>query len=438
MNHFGIPLRVAVLLASWLALAGCSSDRGGDPIGPEAPEVPNPSGLLGDPDAGRVAFVEDCAHCHTSRDGYDLAAFDFTPFDVVRRGLAHVDSSRAKDIAAHIESIDVAPMARTTSPFQPGREVAGETPYFVTRRPDLDYQFWVDAFGTGTWPDGLTTESLRAMDPAEIPVPLPMPRWSIEGSLEDWMPDRRLAPEVLDYGGGAVRTALDAYYASRSEEDLIRAVREIREARDGTGICARPEFMPCFEANRWMASLGGQHYLRLEAGVRVPNEVAQSWWDVGEAAIGLIPGAVGEDREAAFRIGARWLYLAFSVAPDAFREPQGNYMNTFLNSQGLPRLSLFVALRRLVGDTEARHPDQYAEDGALAIQRAGFGMKGGVTEFVFRHWVERLEARRPPDFVRDRLRAFLLDHRNFSAASGDAERWPRIISLRERLLELLG
>lgn len=436
MKHTPIPL-LSTLLASGLALSGCSSGDG-TAAGPMDPGVPPPSGLLGDPEAGRIAFVEECAHCHTSRDGYDLAAFDFTPFDVVRRGLAHVDSATAKDIAAHIESIEVAPLARTTSPFQPGGEVAGETPYFVTRRPDLDYEFWVNAFGTGGWPDGLTTESVRAMDPAGIPVPLPMPRWSIEGSLEDWMPDRRLPPEMLDYGSGAVRTALDAYYTSRSEEDLVRAVEAIREARDDTGVCARPEFMPCFEANRWMASLGGQHYLRRDPAVGVPDEVAQSWWDVGEAAIGLIPGAVGEDREAAFRTGARWLYLAFSVAPDAFREPQGNYMNTFLNSQGLARLSLFVALRRLVGDTEARHPDQYAEDGELAIQRAGFGMKGGVTEFVFRHWVERLEASLPPGFVRDRLRGFLLDERNYGAASGDAERWPRILSLRDRLLELLG
>ena len=425
-----LPALCAVLI---VALAACSSSDGGGPLG--SGEQP-PQNLLGDAEAGRLAFVENCASCHASRDGFDLAAFDFGPFNVVRRGLAHVDSSTARDIAAHIESFDVKPLSRTTAPFQPGGGLSGTVVPFATRQPDLDLDFWVDLFGTAGWPDGLTTDSLLAIIPARVKVPLAMPQWSIEGSIEDWMPDRPLPPALMTHAGGALESALAAYYASPTEPNLVRVAEQFGEAIAATGLCARADFSPCFDARRWMASLGAQHYMRENPGSPVPAEVAQLWWDVGEAAIGLIPGAVGEDREAAFRIGASWLYLAFSTAPGAFREPAGNYMHTFLNSQELPRLSLFVALRRMVASNEARHPDQYFEDGTLAIERA-MGMTPGVVEFVFRHWVERLEAG-PPGFDAAVMRAYLLDQRRYAAAAAAGARWPRILSLRDRLLSLLG
>ncbi len=419
-------------VASGLALSACSSSDGAGPLSPDGPRA---GSLLGDPAAGRLAFVEGCAGCHASRDGFDLAAFDFTPMDVVRRGLAHVDSVTARNIAAHIESIDVAPMPRAVPPFQPGGTPTGQLHSFVTRQPDLDLEFWSDLFGTEGWPDGLTTDALLAIDPREVKVPLDMPRWSIDGSSEDWMPDRPLPSQLLDHGGGALRTALDAYYWAPSEENLIRVLGRFDEALEQMEMCSQREFFPCFDVLRWMASLGAQHYLRGDPGTRIPAEVAQLWWDVGEGAIGLITSGYDEAREAAFRIGARWLYLAFSVAPEAFREPPGNYMNTFLGRQDLRHVSLFVALRRMVAPTETRHPDQYFEDGQLAIERA-LDMTPGVVEFVFQHWIERLEAG-PPGFDPGLMRAYLLDRRNYAAASSDGKRWPRILTLRDRLLELL-
>ncbi len=416
-----------------MALSACSSSDG---AGPVSPEGPRPGNLLGDPAAGRLAFVEGCAGCHASRDGFDLAAFDFTPTDVVRRGLAHVDSATARNIAAHIESFDVAPMPRAASPFQPGGIPTGQLHSFVTRQRDLDLEFWSDLFGTEGWPEGLTTDALLAIDPREVKVPLEMPRWSIDGSSEDWMPDLPIPSPLLDHGGSALRTALDAYYSSSTEENLIRTLGLFSEALEQTGMCSQREFFPCFDALRWMASLGGQHYLRQDPSTRIPAEVAQLWWDVGEGAIGLITSSYGEPREAAFRIGARWLYLAFSVAPEAFREPPGNYMNTFLTRQNLFHVSLFVALRRMVSPTEGRHPDQWFEDGRLSIERS-LDMTPGVVEFVFQHWIERLQAG-PPGFDPALVRAYLLDLRNYGAAASDRSRWPRILTLRDRLLDLLG
>jgi len=432
-------VRHALWVLPALVLWGCGASDGGAPTGPEPADPPS---LLGDPRAGEVAFVESCAECHASRDGFDLAHFDFSPFDVIRRAVAHVDSATARDIAAHIEALDAARLRRTVSPFQPGGKIRGAQPYFVTSNANDDRDFWTEALGTPGWPAGLTAEALRAIDPRDIPVPLSMPRWSLEGSDEDWMPDVPVPAEIMDYAGGAVRTALAAYYANPTEANLLAVLTPFGEATKGPDLpCWREDPVPCFDARRWMASLGAQHYLRSGAGGRVPTEVARVWWDVGESEIALqVLTTTPEDRDAAFRSGARWMYVAFAQDPEAFREPAG-YMGTFLRSQGLDRVSLFAALRRMVGDGPAhrQHPDQFLEDGRLALQRLDAGVALGVAEFVFQHFADRLEAGRPASLDLTLARSLVTETwdsaRRWSYLN--QAQWARIQNLHARVVQLL-
>ena len=96
------------------ALASCSGD---DPTGALVDEPPV---VVGDPAAGMVAFGAECASCHATGDGLDLAFFDFTDTTIVRRAVAHVDTATALDIVAHINTLGVHPEDRHVRIFQPG------------------------------------------------------------------------------------------------------------------------------------------------------------------------------------------------------------------------------------------------------------------------------------------------------------------------------
>ncbi len=384
LNAFGRWSVTALVLMA--VVTGCDQAA----TGPDLSEAPN---LTGDPAAGQVAFVQNCASCHASRDGFDLAAFSFSKLNVFRRSLGHVNDRTSKDIVAYIETLQ--PTFRfERSPFQPGRGLGTG-----------NIEFWSEAFGTGGWPDGLTAEALRAIDVRDLAVPLAMPEWSIEASTEDWMPDSPLPAQVLEHAGGSIRTALDAYYADPTEPNLLRVLAPFKAATEGPGmICWDYDPDPCFDARRWMASLGAQHYLRKGPDAEVPLEVVQVWWDVGRSAISL-NGETGFEGEydgfdrptpSTYIIGARWTYLAYSYYPEAFND-DGGYMGVFIEEQGLNRVSTFAALRRMVGNGRAHqeNPDQFLQDGYLAIKSADPEVGIGVTEFVFRYYVDRLEAGRP-------------------------------------------
>lgn len=431
--------RVVVALLPAVLLAGCGGSDNGGALGPQPVSPPN---LLGDPVAGEKAFLKDCAPCHASRDGFDLAAFDFSPFDIVRRGLGHVDSTTSRDIAAHIDRLQTSPLRRSVAPFQPMGRIRGDRPAHLAQTGDQDLEFWIEVFGTSGFPDDMTAGALRAIDPRDYSVPIGMPLWSMEGSDEDWMPDLPLPFEVLEADGGAVRTAVADYYAAPSEARLIEAMQKFTAVTEGGGLlCWRADPIPCFNARRWMASLGGQHYLRLGDDTRVAAEIAQLWWDVGESAIALQSIANSrEERDAAFRTGARWMYMAYSYAPEAFREPAG-YMGTFLNDQRLFRIALFATLRRMVGDGIAHrdHPDQFIEDGRLAVRRSDGEVGLAVSEFVFRHMVDRLGAGIPGDL--NRAMALQLVAETWASARRfsfqDRGRWARVQALHDEVVRLL-
>jgi len=427
--------------AAVLVVAACSSSETGGPVGP-GPLDPPPPELVGDPVAGAVAFTNSCAECHTNRDGFDLAHFRYPSRDIIRRALGHVDTTTAHDIDAYIRTLNV-PLAQVrTTPFQPGgRTVRG------------DVEFWEGVFGTQAWPTGLTAQALRAIDPKDFPIPFVFPEWSNEGSNEDWLPDTPLHGELLDYGGGAVRSALSDYYATAAESDLVRVLTGFHEGSKGTGgVCTRADIWPCFNARRWMSALAAQHYLRTGQPESVPLEVAEVWWDVGESAIGQQSVARSEtERDRAFRNGTRWLYLGYIFAPEAFEEPAG-YMGTFMNGNGFrdpltgaiqrfPRVSTFAALRRMVGNGRAhrRNPVQYFHDGRLATARAPFEIRLGVAEFALAHFVARLEKDRLPAFTHPEARALVSRTWNNvrSQASRDLDQFNRMLGLHDQALQLL-
>lgn len=430
----GVAFRSSSLVLA--VLAGAAYGCGDTSTMPETSR-PTPTIATGDAAAGRSMFLQTCATCHASGDGYDVAAFGFSSFDVMRRSLGHLDSVSARNVTAYIESLR--PVARVEGvPFQP-RGSIGTT----------EEAFWVDAMGARDWPTGLSPEALRSIDPRELRVPLEMPGWSEESSLQDWMPDAPLPREVLDHDGGALRSGLDAYYADPTEDHLLQAVAAFEAAVEGPDrLCEDSDPVPCFDARRWMASLGGQHYLRYGHTEDVPVEVAEVWWSVGESAIAL-PGRLlhldqpyeGFDRLSEhYILGARWMYLAFSFHPEAFNEP-GRYMGAFLREAELDRVSVFVALRRMVGDGLAHreNPDQVLQDGLIALESSDYAVAGGVAEFVFEYYLERFQ-QGLPEGLHLRGARELVDRawtESQAKMHHDTPESARVEALRDQVLDLL-
>ncbi|HAC06969.1 MAG TPA: hypothetical protein DCF71_14060, partial [Gemmatimonadetes bacterium] len=103
---------------------------------------------------GHEAFLAECANCHASQDGFDLAFFSFPDSTIVRRALGHVDAPTADDIVAYIRTLMVDPVGRFEASFQPGGEVLAD-----------DLEFAMRLFGADAWPSGMTTADLLAIDP---------------------------------------------------------------------------------------------------------------------------------------------------------------------------------------------------------------------------------------------------------------------------------
>lgn len=322
---------LAAAAAGLLLLSACTDGAG---IA-TAPELPDPA-------AGAVAFQRECAQCHGSGDGFDLALFSFPDSTIVRRAVGHVDTATAFDIVAHVRTLSVSPEQRDARPFQPGGWTVED-----------DVAFARALFGEDRWPV-LSLSDLRAIDPLEVPVALDFPLWSDEGSNLDWMPDRPLAAPLLDAEGGLARASLAGYYAAPTDANLVRTVlvlrgrsRDKRSAAapcrvDDEGRTADPS--GCFEVGRWIASLGAQHLLRFGAGFEGEGAVHDAFWEVGMAARRSLvrnrdPITTAEEN------WAMWMYVGWSFQP-------GNHASTYtaagLARLGLPRHATFVAARSLV------------------------------------------------------------------------------------------
>lgn len=314
-----------------LLLAAC----GGDLVAvTEAPTLSPP-----DPIAGRAAFVTSCAGCHMSRDGWDLAYFGFADSTIVRRALKHVPLQTARDIAAHIRTLQVAPVGRLARPFQPGG----------TQLAD-DRAFALQIFGADDWPAEMDAVRLRAFDPRAIPVGLDMPMWSKESSDLDWMPNDSLPGDLLDAQGGAPRYALEAYYADPTLDHLGAAVVALGTAGEEAGPCAfRPKGVDpaaCFEVRRWVASLVAVHFLRYGMPDTVDRVFSDTWWDVGDLARKITDERLPEHAS----IASPWLYMGWTFDQHRILP----YLVAGLETRGWSRLATFVMMRSMVEQQEDR------------------------------------------------------------------------------------
>ena len=434
-------LNLALLAATALAGSACSSVEDG----PTAPQPETPE-VAGNVVRGEAAFATSCAECHNSRDGFDLAHFQYPVQTVVRRALAHVDTLTSHDISAYIESLNPRLSTRGIPPFQPGGKISRTSSPSAAAN---DAKFWETVFGTSYFPAEITAEEIRAIDPRDHPIPFRFPEWSAEASDEDWLPDTPLHREILKHNNGAGQSAINDYYRDPSEERLVHTLSVFQEAAmSADGICMWKDPDPCFNARRWMATFAAQHYLRSGEPDDVPVEVAQVWWNVGESAIAQQTVAKNsEERAEAFRNGSRWMYLGFVFAPEAFEEP-ASYMGTFLGSfylnrdsdRGFPHISTFAALRRMVGNGRAHqtNPGQMFQDGEAATGRAPGGLKLDIAEFSLNYFVDKLNTDPPTgltDAARDRVNGLWVRARG--SGWRDPDQFARITGLRDQVLGLL-
>lgn len=363
------PFLIAILIAS---VSACDDS---------SPGAPDPEGIVGDPLAGATAFVEACAPCHASRDGFDLAFFSFPDTAIMRRASAHVDETTQRNLAAYIGTLDVDAVPRGSRPFQPGgTALVG------------DVAFAIGLFGSDVWPADMTTAELGRIDPTEVPVAVLLPQWSTERVNVDWMPDRPLPEGIIEFRGGLVRRSLDRYYLAPSFQTLGEAVATLRLADRSpdspTAPCIRePEGLyrgeDCFEVRRWTASLVGQHMLRMGVDEPVHPVLHDTWWDVGNAArLSILSGGL-ENRDQNW---ASWMYLGWAFDPGRHASV---YTGNGLVRLGLARHATFVALRSLV----ARPGISLAifRDVRNAARFAPANWAFEATAFGYRHLLERAE-----------------------------------------------
>ena len=374
-------LHPAILLA--FALAACQ-DASSPNLAPEPAEPGSPPPAGGDAVAGRIAFVNDCAGCHTSRDGFDLAFFAFTDTTIVRRALPHVDLATAEDIVAHIRSLPVSPVTRDVRPFQPARSLLAS-----------DVEFAVGLFGADAWPADLATAQLLAIDPLDVAAAVPLPLWSIEANNLDWMPEASPPDGVLDYRvrNASPRELVARYYAQPTLENLIAAVSVLRAAERSPENAAAPcvvdpmerlerfDAGTCFEVRRWTSTLVAQHMLRTGLEDRLDPVLHDTWWDAGNAARHAGRDMGFEDRDVKW---ASWMYLGWIFEPSRHASV---YTGNGLVRIGLPRHATFVALRSQVARPMGSGAPYADVEHAARFAPASWAFD--VTSFGYRQLIER-------------------------------------------------
>lgn len=386
-----IPGRVPAV-ALLLAVAGCSDS----PAAPGGPDD-GPRGNIAD---GHAAFIESCAGCHASRDGFDLAFFGYPDSTIVRRAVKHVTESTARDIAAYIGSLGPAGSDRHARLFQPGERTVGS-----------DVEFAVDLFGADAWPADLTPAELAAIDPRDVPVAFDLPTWSSEPNDFDWLPEVPIRNVFLDWDPGSpalrsARTYLDVYYRDYRTRDLALALAALRDAVHSrhnpeapcetvTSDTPPQQVRACFEALRWIASLAAQHVLRAEMDP-VPEALHRAWWDVGEALRRADRGTVPIDDIPLQR--AAWLYVAWVFDPGNERRQAVHYSTQPFADLGLPRHAAFHSLRAMVSRP---YTSVIAYDDLhQAVGHAPPHWTYAVLKFGYEHLLSRIDA---GDWPRDLL-----------------------------------
>jgi hypothetical protein len=381
-NKMKIRTHVALAVMLPFAALGCEGD---------SPTGSGISGLVGDAELGALVFEAECASCHSSKDGFDLAAFSFTDTTIIRRALGHVDMDAARDIVAHVNRLPVRDRrTRESSPFQPGDRVLGS-----------DYDFAINTFGMDAWPADLTTYDLRNIDVTRTEVAIDFPQWSVEANNRDWMPDVPVPDHLLDYRDGRARDAIDKLYRDRSISSLLRAVDALSDGDKDRNNPDAPCIMDpiedlrareCFEARRWAASLGAQYMLRYGIDAPIHHDVHDVWWDAGFVARRtVVNSAVRGDIQNGVDNWVSWMWMGWAFEPNAHSSV---YLSQGLERKGLFRHATFHILKAQVergrNSTtvyfDLRHVPRFAPDTWLV----------NALEFSFQDVLERLEAGERP------------------------------------------
>lgn len=368
-------LSVPAPVVAALLFAGCS-----EPLGESRqPDVPRP-----DPALGRIAFENECSSCHASRDGFDLAMFSFSDTTIVRRAVAHVDTSTALNIVAYIRQVPAPHQSETLRLFQPMGQPVGS-----------DLEFATALFGRDAWPAELTSAQLTAINPRTVRVAIRLPVWSDEGTNLDWMPDNPLPPTILEYAGGAAAAAIAGYRAFPTRENLMRAVTALRIADRAPANAGAPclledstrvNFKLCFEVRRWTSTLVALHLLRSGGVANLGSQIHDVWWDVGNAARKsrgdrTVPIANTVEN------WATWMFLGWSFDPSLHASV---YTGGSFRQLGLTRHATFVALRSQVA--RPRNSTIVYNDLVNAQRFAPLSWATAATTFGLRHLLERLGA----------------------------------------------
>ena len=357
------------------ALVACSDSSNGtlDP----AISLPNPV-------FGQLAFEESCAGCHASRDGYDLKTFGFADTTIIRRAVKHVDSTSARNIAAHILGLNAPSNNAAMHLFQPKGAPLNS-----------DVEFANSLFGRDEWPVDLTTAQLVAIDPRTVQVAVRLPVWSDESSNMDWMPDFVLPEGILDYSGSLARSAIAGYDAAPTDDNLVRAVNALRNADRAAanpsapcrlGDVARVKYRECFEVRRWTSTLVALHMLRNGMDVQLAGRMQDVWWDVGNAA-----RTSRADRSVpianADQNWATWMFLGWSFDPSL---NSSVYTGGGFRQVGLMRHATFVALRSEVA--RSKNSPLVYEDLLNTAKFAPSTWVLSAVSFGLRHLDERLKS----------------------------------------------
>ncbi len=383
-----------------------------------------------DPVLGLVTFKLECASCHASGDGFDLAFFSFPDSTIVRRALGHVPLSDALDIVAYIRSLGAETMTRHTRLFQPGdRVLAG------------DRVFAEQLFGVDAWPADLTPEELLAIDPRTVLVALDLPMWSVEEDNVDWMPDLPPDDGILAFGGTGA--AIEAYHQQPTDQRLVAAVNRlrnsVRHAQNAAAPCTfnddRPvDYEACFQVQRWIASLGAQHMLRTGREGGFHRTVHNAFWDVGQS----VRRSIVQGRESpanGLENWVDWMWTGWIF------EPQNHatiYLGTGLEAAGLVRHATFMTLRSLV----ARPAESFAPcmDVRNTARFAPDHWAGGATLFALRNLEERVMAsNRVNELAGEDLAEayFILEQTYRLASEKDPAAAPALRDLVDRIEDML-
>ncbi|HET9274967.1 MAG TPA: hypothetical protein VFN96_02730 [Gemmatimonadales bacterium] len=391
----------AVLLLALAAACGSADGSGGTPTQP--PPAPSPDVTL-----GRTAFLQECASCHNSHDGFDLAFFSYPDTAIIRRAVKHVNQATAQNIATYIGWLSTPHVPRSTRVFQPkGTVLSG------------DVQFATALFGQDIWPT-MSTAQLKAINPVDVAVPLSLPPWSDEASNVDWLAEDPPPAGFMGAAGGRATAAVAAYHAAPTAANLTKAVDAFygpdEDAANPAAPClfndpSRVDYFQCFEIRKWASSLVGQHMLRNGGKQSAGAHAHELWWAVGEAA--RMAEKAGSTAIANNRENQRvWFYLGWIFEP-------GLHQSFYLENLLPPRVAVFVALRgqvsRPAGSWE-EHKSIY-DDLFRAVQHAPAHWANAVATFGLKHVLERLNSGDRPAAAAQKSHATAMIDAAISAAA---------------------